>query len=73
MDFALYSDRGNELYVFTDESIEPGATLTVGTKSTKGQYDLLWNDKKVIHKKKTDTIRLYDEFSRLVDEMDNGL
>ena len=48
----LYSDKGNEMYVFADESLDPGATLTVGTNSTEGDYDLLWDDKKVVNKKK---------------------
>lgn len=73
MGFALVSDPGNEMYVFGDGRIDPGATLTVGTRSTEGEYDVLWDDKKVIHRKKTDTVRLYDEYSRLVDETDNGL
>ena len=71
--FALVSDPGSEMYVFAGRRIDPGATLTVGTRSTEGECDVLWDDKKVIHRKKTDTIRLYDGFSRLVDEMDNGL
>ena len=73
LDFTLYSDRGGEMYIFADASIDPGATLTVGTNSTEGECDLRWDDKKVVHKKKTDEIRLYDEFGRLVDAMDNGL
>jgi myo-inositol-hexaphosphate 3-phosphohydrolase len=35
-------------------------------------YDLLWNDKKVIHKSKSDTIYLYDRFGRYVDSQSNG-
>ena len=68
----LYSDKGGEMYVFADESLDPGATLTVGTNTTKGDYDLLWDDKKVINKKKTDIICLYDAWGRIVDWMDNG-
>ena len=68
----LYSDKGNEMYVFADESLDPGATLTVGTNSTEGDYDLLWDDKKVINKKKTDTIYLDDDCGRLIDWMGNG-
>lgn len=69
----LYSDKGDELYVFADEDIEPGASLTVGTNSTKGSYDLLWDDKKVVNRKKTDVIYLYDAWGRVVDWMDNGM
>ena len=71
--FYLYSDRGDELFPFPDGTVlSSGATLTVGTNSTDGSYDLLWNDKKVINKKKTDTIYLYDNYGRVVDSRDNG-
>ena len=68
----LFSDKGGEMYVFADESIDPGATLTIGTNSTKGDYDVLWDDKKVINKKKADTICLYDDCGRVIDWMGNG-
>ena len=71
--FSLYSDKGGELYAFPEGTVlSPGATLTVGTNSTDGNYDLLWDDKKVINKKKTDTIYLYDDYGRIVDSRDNG-
>ena len=67
--FSLYSDRGEELFLFPDgAAIAAGAELTVGTRSTDGAYDLLWDDKKVINKKKVDAIDLFDAFGRLVDE-----
>jgi len=71
--FYLYSDKGDELYAFPEgTTLSPGATLTVGTNSTDGNYDLLWDDKKVVNKKKTDTIYLYDDYGRIVDSRDNG-
>ena len=69
----LFSDKGGELYAFSGAAIDPGAALTVGTNTTKGDYDLLWDDKKVINKKKTDTVCLYDPCGRLIDWMGNGL
>lgn len=70
----LYSDKGNELYVFPEGArIDAGQTLTVGTNSTEGDYDLLWDDKKVVNKKKTDTIYLEDSCGRLIDWMGNGI
>ena len=69
----LYSDRGGELYPFPDGYVLPaGGSVTVGSKSSDGGYDLLWNDKKVIHKSKSDTIYLYDRFGRYVDSQSNG-
>ena len=72
--FYLFSDKGNELYAFPEgTTLSPDATLTVGTLSTDGSYDLLWNEKKVLHKKKKDTICLYDDYGRIVDSRDNGM
>ena len=72
--FSLYSDKGGELYAFPEGTVlSPGATLTVGTNSTDGNYDLLWDDKKVVNKKKTDTFYLYDDYGRIVDSRDNGM
>lgn len=74
-DWYLYSDRGGELYVFPEGYVLPaGATVVVGTKSSDdGAYDLLWNDKKVVHKSKRDNIELYDGWGRVIDAMSNGL
>ena len=71
--FYLFSDKGDELYAFPEgTTLSPGVTLTVGTNSTDGNYDLLWDDKKVVNKKKTDTFYLYDDYGRIVDSRDNG-
>ena len=70
----LYSDRGDELFTIPDGmSIEPGDTLVIGTNSTEGGCDVLWDDKKVVHRKKTDVIYLYDSWGRIIDSLDNGL
>ena len=51
-----------------------GGGVTIGTRSSdEGSYDLLWDDKKVIHKSKTDVVTLYDAWGRPVDAADNGL
>ena len=71
--WSVYSDRGGELFAFPDGYVLPaGGTVTLGSNSSKGGYDLLWNDKKVVHKSKTDTIILYDAFGRSVSSLDNG-
>ena len=71
--FYLYSDKGDELYAFPQGTVlSPGKKLTVGTHSTDGAYDLLWDDKKVVNKKMTDMIYLYDSYGRIVDSRDNG-
>ena len=70
----LYSDRGNELYAFPSGVVlRAGTTVTVGTRSSDdGDYDLLWDDKKVVHKSKRDDIALYDGWGRIIDAMSNG-
>lgn len=70
----LYSNRGGEWYAFPDGfTIAKGQRVTIGTNTSKGAYDLLWDDKKVIHRKKTDNIALYDRWGRAVDSRSNGL
>lgn len=70
----LYSDRGGELYAFPSGFVlRAGTTVTVGTRSSDdGDYDLLWDDKKVVHKSKRDDIALYDGWGRIIDAMSNG-
>ena len=72
--FYLFSEKGDELFAFPDgASVAPGETLTVGTRSTEGRFDLLWDDKKVVNRKKADAICLYDPWGRLLDRVGNGL
>ena len=70
----LFSSRGNELFVFPEGTTLPGGeTLIVGTRTSKGAYDVLWNDKKVIHQKKEDLLLLYDPCGNLISQVSNGL
>ena len=70
----LVSDKGDELFAFPEgTAIAPGQTLTIGTNTTEGGFDLLWDDKKVVSKKKRDVITLYDAWGRALDSRDNGL
>lgn len=63
----FYSSRGDEAFLLPPGTrIAPGQTLIVGSLSTKGDCDLIWNDKNVIHKSKPDTISLYDAEGQLV-------
>lgn len=69
----LYSDRGGELFVFPEGTvIDAGQRLTVGSNSTEQSVDLRWDDKKVVHKSKTDVIALYDENGMAVSSHSNG-
>ena len=69
----LISDKGGEIYVFPSPTVVGGGeTVTVGTRTTKTYYDLLWDEKNVIHNSKTDVITLYDPLGRAVDWMSNG-
>lgn len=70
----LYSDKGGEMYVFPENCVlEDGASVVIGTNTSENEsFDLLWDDKKVIHTSKSDTIILYDNYGRKVDAMGNG-
>lgn len=69
----LCSERGGEMMILPEDAvIAPGGTLTIGTKSSDGDFDLLWDDKNVIHSSKRDVISLYAPNGLPVSEMDNG-
>lgn len=69
----LISEKGGEMFVFPQGTVlEPGKVLTVGTRTTDGAYDLLWDEKKVIHQSKEDVITLYAANGMPVDSMSNG-
>lgn len=69
----LFSDRGGEMFVFPEgTTIAPGQRLTIGTNTTQEAFDLLWDDKKVVHKSKTDVITLYAANGMPVSSADNG-
>lgn len=70
----LVSEKGNEWFVLPKgTTIAAGGRLILGTNSTDGAFDPLWDDKKVVHKSKTDLFTLYDANGMTVDAMDNGL
>lgn len=70
----LYSEKGEELYAFPDGYVlASGQRVIVGTQSSeKERFDLLWDDKKIIHKSKQDYIILYDDEGRMVSSLSNG-
>ena len=69
----LCSERGREMMVLPEGAvIATGGSLTIGTKSSDGEFDLLWDDKNVIHSSKRDVISLYAPNGLPVSEMDNG-
>ena len=62
------------MYLFPDDAaLAPGGTLIVGTQSSEGAYDLLWDDKKVIHKSKNDVMMLYNADGMAVSAQSNGI
>ena len=69
----LYSEKGGEMFIFPRGTVvAPGGQLTVGTNTTGGAFDLLWDDKKVIHQSKEDVITLFDGSGMPVSVMSNG-
>ena len=70
--YVLYSLRGDESLTLPDRSLAPGEALVIGTKTTQGEMDVQWDDKKVWHQSKRDVAILYDLFGRGVARTDNG-
>jgi len=69
----LVSDRGGEWFVFPEKTVlKAGEELVIATESSKGDFDLCWEDEKVIHKSKTDVITLYDGNGMEISRLDNG-
>jgi len=69
----MISDKGGEMFIFPeDAAIAAGARLIIGTNTTEGAYDLLWDDKKVIHQSKEDIITLYDVNGMTASNRSNG-
>lgn len=66
----LYSDKGNELFVFPAGSrLAPGQTVSITTESSPIEGDYAWPEKKVWHKSKADKAMLYDAYGRLISEL----
>lgn len=62
----IYSESGNELYIFGDITVPAGGDIVLGTKTSEGTYDAYWDEKNVISNKKEDALSLYDENGRLI-------
>ena len=59
--------------LFPDEAVLPASgSLTLGTRTTDIETDLLWPEKNVIHNSKDDTLTLYDPWGRAVSSIGNG-
>ena len=73
--WVLASDKGKEMYVFPEGTqLQPGSSLTIGTKSSpQGSWDLLWDEKKVVNAKKEDIFTLYDAAGTRISSVSNGL
>ena len=72
-DFQVVSTKGNEAFRFPDITLPGHSHLVVGSKTSKGSYDILWEDKKIWNQKKLDIAVLYDSFGRPVACTNNGL
>lgn len=66
----IFSERGGELFVFADRTLQPGETITITSQSNDKAGDLTWPEKKVWHKSKDDKACLYDEYGRLIDTIE---
>lgn len=67
----IVSERGGEILVLPDgTALAPGGELLISTLSSDDAGDVVWPEKKVWHKSKADTARLYDVYGRLVDTLE---
>ena len=67
----VLSERGTEIYVLPEGTLlEAGASLTVGTLTTKAETEFVWPDKNVWHDTKDDPAGLYDVYGRLISHID---
>ncbi len=66
----ILSEKGNEMFVFPDMTLQPGEKITVTSQSSDAKGDLTWPEKKVWHKSKADKAMLYDVYGRLIHEID---
>ena len=67
----VLSERGSEIFVLPEGTLlEAGASLTVGTLTTKAETELVWPDKNVWHDTKDDPAGLYDVYGRLISHID---
>lgn len=64
----ILSDRGGEMFVFANRTLQPGEKITISSQSSDEKGDLTWPEKKVWHKSKSDKACLYDAYGRLIDE-----
>ena len=69
----LYSLKGDETLRLPDQTLLPGQALIIGTRTTQGDMDLKWDDKRVWNQKKRDVAILYDPYGRALARTDNGL
>lgn len=70
---ALYSSQGGDLFYLPEGEIAPGGEYTVGSRSTDGACDAVWNVKRVWSKKKRDVALLADAWGRTLACTDNGI
>lgn len=70
----MLTDRKNAFFVFPGGTVlQPGQSLTVGSRNAGGYCDLVWDEKKPVNRKKNDGVTLYDPNGHAVSYMGNGI
>lgn len=72
-DCAIYSTKGNELFMLPEVTVAPGGQYVVGTKVSTVEIDAQWRKKRVWHETSQDTGILYDAYGRPIACGDNGI
>jgi len=68
----LYSSKGKDTLTLPAYILAPGEQYFIGSRSTKGDYHLLFDKKRVWHESKRDMAILYDPYGRALFRTDNG-
>ncbi|MBQ4075787.1 MAG: MBL fold metallo-hydrolase [Clostridia bacterium] len=68
----LYSSRGKDSLFLPEFLLQPGESYRIGTRTTKADYDLKWDKKRIWHESKRDMAILYDPYGRILSCTDNG-
>lgn len=72
-DCAIYSTKGNELFMLPEVTVAPGGQYVVGTGVSSVEIDAKWRKKRVWHETSRDTGVLYDAYGRPIACADNGI
>lgn len=70
----MLMDKKNTFFVFPEQTVlNPGQSITIGSRNASRSCDFVWDEKKLINKKKDDGVTLFDPNGFIVSHKDNGI